>query len=243
VNTIETNVHGTEIVLRAAAKKRKRIVVTSTSEVYGKSTSVPFREDADLVIGATTRGRWSYACSKALDEFLALAYFHEKRVPATVVRLFNTVGPRQTGRYGMVIPNFVRQALLGEPITVYGDGKQCRCFGYVGDVVETFVRIAESSLVAGEVFNIGNDEEISIRALAELVRRAAGSTSDIIHVPYDEAYGSGFEDMFRRVPSLAKTERYLGYRPSTPLKVILEGVVADTRTRLLEERDAELATA
>ena len=243
VNTIETNVHGTEIVLRAAAKKRKRIVVASTSEVYGKSTSVPFREDADLVMGPTTRGRWSYACSKALDEFLALAYYHEKRVPATVVRLFNTVGPRQTGRYGMVIPNFVRQALRGEPITVYGDGKQCRCFGYVGDVVEALVRIAASGLVAGEVFNIGNDEEISIRALAEMVKRAAGSSSEIVHVPYDQAYGPGFEDMFRRVPSLEKTERYLGYRPSTPLRTILEAVVADMRARLLEEPVAVLATA
>jgi UDP-glucose 4-epimerase len=240
INTIKTNVHGTEIVLRAVAKKRKRIVVASTSEVYGKSNCVPFHEDADLVLGCTTRGRWSYACSKALDEFLALAYFNEKGVPATVVRLFNTVGPRQTGRYGMVVPTFIRQALLGEPITVYGDGKQRRCFGYVGDVVEALVRVAKSASVAGEVLNIGNDEEISIRGLAEAIKCKTQSDSAILQVPYDKVYGPGFEDMFRRVPCLKKTERLLNYRPSTPLPVILDSVVADIQERLSEENDGAL---
>ena len=243
VKTIETNVHGTEIVLRAVGKKQKRIVIASTSEVYGKSNCVPFREDADLVMGATTRGRWSYACSKALDEFLALAYFNEKGVPATVVRLFNTVGPRQTGRYGMVIPTLIRQALLGEPITVYGDGKQRRCFGYVGDIVEALVRIAKSASVVGEVINIGNDEEISIRGLAEMIKSRTRSDSEIIQVPYDQAYGPGFEDMFRRVPCLEKLKRLLDYRPSTPLPVILDSVVADIQERLSEETAGMLATA
>jgi len=243
VKTIETNVHGTEIVLRAVAKKRKRIVIASTSEVYGKSNHVPFREDADLVMGATTRGRWSYACSKALDEFLALAYFNEKGVPVTVVRLFNTVGPRQTGRYGMVVPTFVRQALLGEPVTVYGDGEQRRCFGYVGDIVEPLVRVARSPSVAGEVLNIGNDEEVSIRQLAETIRARTASRSEIVHVPYDQAYGPGFEDMFRRVPCLEKIERLLGYRPSTPLPVILDSVAADIQARIAENDLSTAATA
>jgi UDP-glucose 4-epimerase len=241
VSTIETNVHGTEIVLRAVAKKQKRIVIASTSEVYGKSHRVPFREDADLVMGATTRGRWSYACSKALDEFLALAYFNEKSVPATVVRLFNTVGPRQTGRYGMVIPTFIRQALLAEPITVYGDGTQRRCFGYVGDVVEALVRIAKSASVVGEVINIGNDEEISIQGLAETIKSRTKSDSEIVQLPYDQAYGPGFEDVFRRVPCLEKIERLLDYRPSTPLPVILDSVVSDIRERLSEEMAGNLA--
>jgi len=243
VKTIETNVRGTEIVLRAVAKKRKRIVIASTSEVYGKSNHVPFREDADLVMGATTRGRWSYACSKALDEFLALAYFNEKGVPVTVVRLFNTVGPRQTGRYGMVVPTFVRQALLGEPVTVYGDGEQRRCFGYVGDIVEPLVRVARSPSVAGEVLNIGNDEEVSIRQLAETIRARTASRSEIVHVPYDQAYGPGFEDMFRRVPCLEKIERLLGYRPSTPLPVILDSVAADIQARIAENDLSTAATA
>ena len=234
VSTIETNVHGTEIVLRAVAKKQKRIVIASTSEVYGKSNCVPFREDGDLVMGATSRGRWSYACSKALDEFLALAYFNERGVPATVVRLFNTVGPRQTGRYGMVIPTFIRQALLGQPITVYGDGKQRRCFSYVDDVVEALVRIAKSASVVGEILNIGNDEEISIRELAETIKSRTRSNSQIIQLPYDQAYGPGFEDMFRRVPCLEKIERLLNYRPSTPLPVILASVIADIQERLCE---------
>lgn len=227
VHTIETNVHGTEVVLRAVAKKQKRIVIASTSEVYGKSMAIPFREDGDLVIGPTTKGRWSYACSKALDEFLGLAYYNEKRVPVTIARFFNTVGPRQTGRYGMVVPNFVKQALYNEPITVYGDGNQSRCFGYVHDVVEVLMRIARSSSVAGEIMNIGNDSEISIRGLAEAIKTRTGSRSEIVHLPYDQVYGPGFEDMFRRVPSLEKTERLLGYRPTTPLQTIIDAVAEE----------------
>jgi UDP-glucose 4-epimerase len=243
VRTIETNVHGTEVVLKAVAKKHKKIVIASTSEVYGKSNKVPFREDDDLVMGATTKGRWSYACSKALDEFLGLAYYNEKDVPVTVVRFFNTVGPRQTGQYGMVVPTFVRQALLGEPITVFGDGQQRRCFGYVGDAVEALMRIATSPSVQGEVLNIGNDQEISILGLAEMIRTRTNSRSEIIHMPYDEAYGPGFEDMFRRVPSVEKLERLVGYRPSTPLPVILDAVIADTQGRLSGETLTVSATA
>jgi len=229
VRTIETNVHGTEVVLRAVAKKLKRIVIASTSEVYGKSSQVPFHEDDDLVMGPTTKGRWSYACSKALDEFLGLAYHREKGVPVTVVRLFNTVGPRQTGRYGMVLPNFVARALQNEPMTVFGDGRQSRCFGYVGDAVEALVRIAKSADVTGEVLNIGNDREISIGALAELVKQRTGSSSEIVYLPYDQAYGPGFEDMFRRVPCLEKLQRLIGYRPCTPLEDIIDAVAADMR--------------
>jgi UDP-glucose 4-epimerase len=232
VRTIETNVHGTEIVLAAAAKKKKRIIIASTSEVYGKSVKVPFCEDDDLVMGPTNKGRWSYACSKALDEFLGLAYFNEKQVPVTVIRFFNTVGPRQTGRYGMVLPNFVQQALLNEPIEIYGDGSQRRCFGYVRDAVEALTRIVKSGSVVGEILNIGNDQETSIAGLANFVRSRLGSRSDIIHVPYEQVYGPGFEDMFRRVPSLAKLERLIGYRPTTPLETIVDAVAADMRSRI-----------
>src|SRR5579863_1322247 len=224
VRTIETNVHGTEVILRAAAKKRKRVVIASTSEVYGKSAKVPFCEEDDLVMGSTSIGRWSYACSKALDEFLGLAYYNEKDVPVTIIRLFNTVGPRQSARYGMVLPNFVRQALLNEPITVFGDGKQRRCFGYVLDAVEVLVRFAKTDRVIGEIINIGNDSEISIGALAVMVRKQVQSDSEIVNVTYEEAYGPGFEDMFRRVPSLTKLERLVGYRPRTPLTTIIEAV-------------------
>jgi UDP-glucose 4-epimerase len=231
VRTIETNVHGTEVVLRAAAKKRKRVVIASTSEVYGKNGRTPFREDDDLVMGATTKGRWSYACSKALDEFMGLAYHREKHVPVTIVRLFNTVGPRQTGRYGMVLPTFVQQALSQQPITVFGDGTQTRCFGYVLDVVEALVRIAGTPSATGEVVNIGNDSEISIRGLAELVREQTGSRAEIVHVPYAQAYGPGFEDMHRRVPCLEKLVRLIGYRPSTSLAAIIASVIADMRTQ------------
>ncbi|MGB7759802.1 MAG: NAD-dependent epimerase/dehydratase family protein [Bryobacteraceae bacterium] len=222
VRTIETNVGGTEIVLSVAAKKRKQVVVASTSEVYGKSTALPFHEDADLVLGPTTKGRWSYAASKALDEFLAIAYWNEKRVPTTVVRLFNTVGPRQSARYGMVLPTFIRQALAGKPITVFGTGEQQRCFGYVGDVVEALMRIACAPGVAGEVINIGNDREITINALAQLVKDITGSDSEIVHVRYEEAYGPGFEDMFRRLPSVDKLHRLVGFRPQTPVDRIVE---------------------
>jgi len=242
VRTIETNVHGTEVVLRTVAKKRKPIVIASTSEVYGKSNRVPFREDDDLVMGPTSKARWSYACSKALDEFLALAYCREKHVPVTIVRLFNTVGPRQTHCYGMVLPTFVRQALLNQPITVFGDGKQSRCFGYVKDAVEALVRIATNPAVTGEILNVGNDRETTIRELAELVRQRTGSRSEIVHVPYDRAYGPGFEDMFRRIPSLEKLQRLIGYRPSTPLETVIDAVADDLRPRLVEEPRAALAT-
>ncbi|MGH9592658.1 MAG: NAD-dependent epimerase/dehydratase family protein [Bryobacteraceae bacterium] len=239
VRTIETNVHGTETVLRAAGKKRKPVVIASTSEVYGKNPRVPFREDDDLVLGPTTKGRWSYACSKALDEFLGLAYYREKGVPITVVRLFNTVGPRQTARYGMVLPTFVQQALSGEPITVFGDGSQSRCFAYVGDAVEALLRIARTRGVPGEVLNIGNDREISILELAQLVRSRTGSRSGIVHVPYAQAYGPGFEDMLRRVPCLEKLERITGYRPSTGIEAVVDSVAAHLQEHLSQERLSE----
>jgi UDP-glucose 4-epimerase len=227
VNTIETNVHGTEMILKLANKKKKKVIVASTSEVYGKSEVVPFREDADLVMGPTSKGRWSYACSKAIDEFLALAYHKEKRLPVVVVRLFNTVGPRQTGRYGMVIPNLVKQALLGHPLTVYGDGTQSRCFTYISDVVGALIRLSEVKGAVGEVFNIGNDrEEITIMDLARRIQACAGSKSEIVLVPYDTAYEEGFEDMQRRVPDLAKIRSLIGYEPRVQLDEILERVIA-----------------
>jgi UDP-glucose 4-epimerase len=227
VNTIETNVHGTEMILKLANKKKKKVIVASTSEVYGKGEVVPFREDADLVMGPTSKGRWSYACSKAIDEFLALAYHKEKRLPVVVVRLFNTVGPRQTGRYGMVIPNLVKQALLGHPLTVYGDGTQSRCFTYISDVVGALIRLAEVKGAVGEVFNIGNDhEEITIMDLARRVQALTGTKSEIVLVPYDTAYEEGFEDMQRRVPDLAKIRSLIGYEPRVQLDEILERVIA-----------------
>jgi UDP-glucose 4-epimerase len=227
VNTIETNVHGTEMVLKIANKKKKKVLVASTSEVYGKGTQVPFREDADLVLGPTTKGRWSYACSKAIDEFLALAYHKEKRLPVVVVRLFNTVGPRQTGRYGMVIPNFVKQALLGHPLTVYGNGQQSRCFTYVTDVVGQLVRLVQEPAAVGEVFNVGNDrEEVTILELAKRIQQRTGSKSEIVMVPYDQAYEEGFEDMARRVPGLAKLRALTGYEPKVQLEEILDRVIA-----------------
>jgi UDP-glucose 4-epimerase len=225
VRTIETNVHGTEVVLRCAAKKSKLVVVASTSEVYGKSSHLPFHEDDDLVTGPTNIGRWSYAGSKALDEFLAIAYWREKALPVVVARLFNTAGPRQPGRYGMVLPTFVRQALGGEPLTVFGTGEQRRCFTYVGDVVEALVRIALTPAAVGEVINIGNDEEVSMNELAALVKHVAGSPSRVEHVPYAQAYGPGFEDMERRVPCVEKLERLAHYRPATPLETIVRRVV------------------
>lgn len=231
VHTIETNVRATETVLAAAAKKQKLVVLASTSEVYGKSTRVPFREDQDLQLGPTTHSRWAYACSKALDEWLAMAYASERSVPVIVVRLFNTVGPRQTGRYGMVLPTFARQALRGEPITVFGTGEQSRCFGHVRDAVEGVLRLMESPAAVNGVFNIGSTEEVTIRRLAELVRDAAGSPSDIQLVPYSEAYAAGFEDMMRRVPDVSRLERVTGFRPQTPLSTIIEDVVADQRER------------
>jgi UDP-glucose 4-epimerase len=225
VHTIETNVHGTEVVLKHASKKKKLVFIASTSEVYGKSVDVPFREDADLVLGPTEKHRWAYACSKLLDEFLALAYWKERRLPVVIVRLFNTVGPRQTGQYGMVLPNFVRQALAGEPITVFGDGTQSRSFTYVGDVVDALVKLAAEATAIGHVFNIGNTEEITIKALAERVRAITGSRSPIRYIPYDEAYEAGFEDMPRRVPDIAKIRQLIGFQPRLPLDDIILRVV------------------
>lgn len=232
VHTIETNVHGTEVVLAAAAKKRKPVLIASTSEVYGKSTKLPFREEDDLVLGATAHSRWAYACSKALDEWLALAYFREQQVPVIVCRFFNTVGPRQTGRYGMVVPSFAGQALRGEPLTVYGTGQQTRCFGHVADTVEAIVRLIQTEAAYGQVFNVGSDRETSITGLAEQIRDAAGSSSEIVYVPYEQAYAAGFEDMMRRVPDCSKLERAVGFRPQTPLETIVADVLADQRARL-----------
>ena len=226
VRTIETNVKGTEVVLEAAAKKHKLVFVASTSEVYGKNQKVPFCEEDDVTLGPTSKSRWSYAASKALDEFLALAYWKEKRLPVVIGRLFNTVGPRQTGRYGMVLPTFVGQAREGLPLTVFGTGKQSRCFGYVGDVVEAIVKLMGSDRAVGQVVNIGNNEEISIEDLASLVKARTGSASPIQFIPYDQAYEPGFEDMARRVPSLEKLVQLIDFRPTTPLPAIIDKVAA-----------------
>ena len=231
VRTIETNVHGTEVVLKHASKKKKPVVLASTSEVYGKSEAVPFREDSDLVLGPTPKHRWAYACSKAIDEFLALAYWKERHLPVIIVRLFNTVGPRQTGRYGMVIPSLVRQALTGEPMTVFGDGEQLRAFTHVADVVGALIALAQHPDAIGQVINIGNTEEVSIRLLAERVRALSGSKSRIKLVPYDEAYESGFEDMPRRLPDLRKISALIGYKPRYTLDDILVEVIDHIRGR------------
>ncbi len=229
VRTIETNVKLTEIVLDLVSKKKRPVLITSTSEVYGKSTQLPFREDGDLVLGATNMGRWSYACSKAIDEFLAIAYYREKKLPALIVRLFNTVGPRQTGQYGMVIPTFVRQAIENKPITVFGDGTQSRCFTHVSDVVRALIGLMERESFYGEVFNVGSGTEISISALAEQIRERAGSQSEIKYVPYSEAYEAGFEDMVRRIPDTSKIEKAIGWKPTLSLSQILDDVVASMR--------------
>jgi UDP-glucose 4-epimerase len=231
VHTIETNVHGTEVVLKHANKKKKLVVLASTSEVYGKSNDLPFREDADLVMGPPAKHRWAYACSKAIDEFLAVAYWKERKLPVIIVRFFNTVGPRQTGRYGMVIPNFVRQALAGEPITVFGDGRQSRSFTHVSDVVDALMKLVQEPKAIGEVINIGNLQEVTIRDLAERVRALAGSESAITLVPYDEAYESGFEDMPRRLPDLTKVTRLIGYAPKNTLDDILVHVIEYSRKK------------
>jgi UDP-glucose 4-epimerase len=236
VHTIETNVRGTEVVLGAAAKKQKLVLLASTSEVYGKSDRLPFQEDADLTLGSTRNSRWAYACSKALDEWLGLAYLREKGVPVIICRFFNTVGPRQTGRYGMVIPSLVRQALLGEPMTVYGTGDQARCFGHVQDVVESMLRLMATPEAIGQVFNIGNDREVTIIELAAMIRTAANSQSEIRFVPYSEAYEPGFEDMMRRVPDLTRLEKTIGFRPTTSLERIVEDVVNDQKQVLTAQR-------
>ncbi len=225
VNTIETNIYGTEVVLQLANKKKKKVIIASTSEVYGKSDAVPFKEDADMVLGPTTKGRWSYACSKAIDEFLALAYFKEKKLPVVIARLFNTVGPRQTGRYGMVLPTFVQQALRGHPITVYGDGKQTRSFTYVQDVVQALIKLAAHPDALGQVFYIGDDRELSIEALAQLIKKKTGSPSEIVYVPYDQAYEEGFEDMQRRVPDITKIRRLIGFEPAVGIDEIIDSVI------------------
>jgi UDP-glucose 4-epimerase len=225
VRTIETNIQATEVVLALANKKKRPVFVASTSEVYGKSEQIPFREDGDLVMGATTKGRWSYACSKAIDEFLTIAYWKEKKLPTVVARLFNTVGPRQTGQYGMVIPNFARQALAGQPITVYGDGKQSRCFTHVSDCVRALIGLMERPEAYGNVFNIGNNQEISILDLAKQVREVAQSKSEIQFIPYERAYEQGFEDMPRRVPDTAKIKALIGWEPTIALPQILADVV------------------
>lgn len=230
-HTIETNVLGTHAVLRMANRYRKRTLIASTSEVYGKGVRIPFREEDDVVLGPTMRSRWAYACSKMLDEFLALAYWREQHLPTVIFRLFNTVGPRQTGRYGMVIPRFVGQALRGEPITVYGDGSQSRTFCDVADAVRAIIGLAEHPDATGQVFNIGSTREITIRELAELVKRELGSASEIVYVPYEEAYGPGFEDMKRRVPDISKIQRLLGWEPEIPLEETIRRVAQEMLRR------------
>ncbi len=225
VQTIETNVGGSEILLKAANKYKKKIFIASTSEVYGKSDELPFKEDAMRIYGPTTIRRWSYAESKAIDEFLALAYLHEKKLPVVIARLFNTVGPRQTGQYGMVVPRFVQQALLDHPLTVYGDGKQTRCFGYVGDIVEAIVKLMDNDKCIGQIYNIGTNEEISIYNLAEKVKELTKSSSQIKLVPYDEAYEEGFEDMKRRIPDISKAGRDINYKAKVSLTRILQEII------------------
>ncbi len=229
VHTIETNVRGTELVLKQALKKQKPVFLASTSEVYGKASKIPFSEGDDLVLGPTTKGRWAYAASKMLDEFLGLSYWKERGLPVVIGRLFNTVGPRQVGRYGMVVPRFVQQALGGGPIAVYGDGTQRRCFGYVDDVTDAMMRLMRTRAAVGQVFNIGNDQEISIEALARKVRDAVDPAAKIVHVPYAKAYGPDFEDMRRRVPDLRKIRQAIAYRPTHDIDAILEKVIAHFR--------------
>jgi UDP-glucose 4-epimerase len=237
VRTIETNVNGTQMILEAACRKRKLVLAASTSEVYGKNTNVPFHEDADLVLGPTTKGRWSYAASKALDEFLALSYWKEKKLPVVVVRLFNTVGPRQTGRYGMVLPNFVKSALENKPISIFGNGKQTRCFCDVRDTVEALTRLMDTERAVGQVTNVGSTEEITIEDLAQQVKERTKSTSAIEYIPYDKAYEPGFEDMMRRVPSVDKLFALTGFRPETRLTEIIDRVALSFQAK--QERNAE----
>ncbi|HCA58169.1 MAG TPA: nucleoside-diphosphate sugar epimerase [Blastocatellia bacterium] len=229
VKTIETIFHGTDVVLKFCSRYRKRVLIPSTSEVYGKGASVPFREEDDLLTGATDKHRWAYACAKTLDEFLALAHWKETRLPVVVVRLFNTVGPRQTGQYGMVVPRFVHAAMKNEPITIHGDGTQSRCFGHVLDVVEGLTKVLETPACFGQVINLGNDEETSIKQLAEKAIELAGSSSELHFVSYDEVYGEGFEDMQRRVPSLDKAKRLVGYQPTRSLADIINDVIREAK--------------
>jgi UDP-glucose 4-epimerase len=230
--TIETNVNGSSLVLELAAKKKKRVLITSTSEVYGKSTKFPFTETDDLVLGSTYNSRWSYACSKAIDEFLALAYFREQKLPVTVIRLFNTVGPRQTGQYGMVVPTFVTQALREEPVTVFGTGEQSRCFCHVSDVIDGMLACVALDKTVGEIFNLGNTQEVSMNALAAKIISAAGSKSKIKHIPYVEAYGEGFEDMERRIPSIDKAKAWFGFSPRHSLDQIVSAVIGEKQAEL-----------
>ncbi|TMK97991.1 MAG: NAD-dependent epimerase/dehydratase family protein [Actinobacteria bacterium] len=234
VRAIETNVHCTEVVLAHADEQQKPVMVASTSEVYGKSEALPFREDGDLQMGATSKARWAYACSKAIDEFLAMAYWRERSLPVTVVRLFNTVGPRQTGSYGMVVPRLVGQALAGEPLTVYGDGRQMRCFCHVADVVGALSGLLSEPRAAGNVFNVGSTEEVSIAELARRIVEHTGSSSEISMIPYEEVYGAGFEDMFRRVPDIAKIKSWTGWSPSRSLDEIICDVIAEYRGAQVE---------
>jgi UDP-glucose 4-epimerase len=236
VYTIETNIKGTEQVLNLANKKKKKVIITSTSEVYGKATKVPFGENDDLLLGPTSKGRWSYACSKAIDEFLALAYWKEKKLPTVVARLFNTVGPRQSSQYGMVLPRFVKQALNNEPITVYGDGKQTRCFTWVGDVIDALIKLSEEDKAVGDIFNIGSNEEITILNLAELVKEIVGSSSVIKFISYDEAYEEGFEDMMRRVPDISKIQKLIGFKPSKSIKEIIKLTAEYYRDKICHEK-------
>lgn len=232
VHTIETNIHGTEVVAAVAHKFRKKLLIASTSEVYGKSEKVPFREDDDTVLGSTRFSRWAYACSKAIDEFLGLAYHQQYGLDVVVTRFFNTVGPRQSGRYGMVIPRFVERALRNDPVQIYGSGKQCRCFAFVGDVVNCVIRLIECEGTAGRVFNIGSTEEISIEDLADLVIEMTGSRSEKQYISYEQAYGRPFDDMMRRIPCLDRVNEAVGYEPRVDLRGILELVIAEQRVRL-----------
>ena len=235
VKTIETIFRGTDIVLGFCSRYRTRVLIPSTSEVYGKSTQVPFEEDNDILKGSTSKHRWAYACAKELDEFLALAHWKESRLPVAVVRLFNTVGPRQTGQYGMVVPNFVKAAVRGEPLVVHGDGGQSRCFGHVSDVIEGLTKVIETPACFGQVVNIGNAEEVTIKQLAEKAIALTGSKSEIKYIPYEEAYGEGFEDMRRRVPSLEKAKRLIGYQPTRTLDEIINDVAEQFREELKSE--------
>lgn len=225
IYTIENNILGTDIVLKLANKKQKKVIIASSSEVYGKNSNSPYREDYNLVLGPTSKSRWSYACSKAIDEFLALAYYKENKLPIVIIRFFNTVGPRQTGRYGMVLPTFVKQALLGHPITVFGDGKQIRCFTHVKDAVKATIDLAVHPNAVGGVFNIGNNEEISIENLAKFVKKFTGSNSEIIYIPYDDAYEEGFEDMRKRVPDISKIQKLIGYRSNINVEYIIKSII------------------